>query len=120
MTNLFADIPNHLTEELFETLVSTEGVRIERIVSRGHASPEGFWYDQDTDEWVLLLQGAARLEYENRDAPLEMAPGEYALIPAHTRHRVAWTDPSQVTIWLAVHFPPVRAMNPQIDSAKSA
>lgn len=104
MTNLFADIPNNLPEELFETLVSAQGVRIERIVSHGQASPEGFWYDQDTDEWVLLLRGAARLQFENSDMPLEMEPGGYVLIPAHTRHRVAWTDPSQPTVWLAVHY----------------
>lgn len=102
--NLFAGIPANVPEELFETLVAAQGVRIERIVSHGHASPEGFWYDQDTDEWVLLLRGAARLQFENSDAPLELVPGQYILIPARTRHRVAWTDPAQPTIWLAVHF----------------
>jgi len=102
--NLFAGIPANVPEELFETLVAAQGVRIERIVSHGHASPEGFWYDQDTDEWVLLLRGAARLQFENNDAPLEMVPGQCVLIPARTRHRVAWTDPAQPTIWLAVHF----------------
>lgn len=104
--NLFANLPDNLPEELLDTLVSARGVRIERIVSHGHASPEGFWYDQDTDEWVLLLRGAARLEFQNSDEQLEMAPGECILIPAHTRHRVAWTDPGQPTIWLAVHYGP--------------
>lgn len=107
--NLFADFPANLPEELFETLVSSPDVRIERIVSHGHASPEDFWYDQDTDEWVLLLSGAARLQFENSDTPVEMAPGQYVLIPAHTRHRVAWTDPTQPTIWLAVHYGPERS-----------
>ncbi len=103
INNLFSDIPSDLPEELFETLLTGQGVRIERIVSRGHASPEGFWYDQDTDEWVVLLKGAARLQFENSNTLLEMTPGSHVLIPAHARHRVAWTDPAQPTIWLAVH-----------------
>ena len=93
-----------LPEELFQTLVAANGVRIERIVSHGHASPEGFWYDQEQDEWVLVLQGAAKLRFEDRDEPLDMTPGCHVLIPAHTRHRVDWTDPTQITIWLAVHL----------------
>jgi cupin 2 domain-containing protein len=102
--NLFANITTNLPEELFETLVSSPGVRIERIVSQGHTSPQDYWYDQDTDEWVVLLKGAARLQFENSETPLEMNPGSHILIPAHTRHRVAWTDPTQPAIWLAVHF----------------
>jgi cupin 2 domain-containing protein len=104
LPNLFAGIPENLPEELFETLLAVPGVRIERIVSRGHASPEGFWYDQDMDEWVVLLKGAARLQFQDSDTLLEMSPGTHVLIPAHQKHRVAWTDPTQPTIWLAVHF----------------
>jgi cupin 2 domain-containing protein len=103
LTDLFADIPDDLPEELVETLCRASGVRIERIVSLGHASPEGFWYDQDANEWVLLLKGAARLTLEG-DEPLDLRPGASLEIPAHRRHRVEWTDPTGPTIWLAVHY----------------
>lgn len=103
LTNLFADLPDHLPEELIQTLLSTRSFRIERIVSRGHASPEGFWYDQETHEWVLLLTGAARLTLEGEE-PLELLPGASLNIPAHQRHRVEWTDPAQPTVWLAIHY----------------
>lgn len=102
--NLLANIPHELPEELFETLLSAAGLRIERIVSHGQVSPPGFWYDQDENEWVLLLQGGARLRFENHDEAFEMIPGTCVLIPAHTRHRIDWTDPTQPTIWLAIHY----------------
>jgi len=100
--NLFADIPNDLTEEVFKTLLMAPGVRIERIVSHGHPSPESHWYDQPDHEWVIVLKGAARLEFE--DSLMEMQPGDYISIPAHKKHRVAWTSPGEPTIWLAVHY----------------
>lgn len=105
IANLFTDIPQDLPEELFETLLAAKGVRVERIVSHGQASPADFWYDQSDNEWVLLLQGAARLRFEDREQPFELIPGDHVLIPAHTRHRVDWTDPNRPTIWLAIHFP---------------
>jgi cupin 2 domain-containing protein len=101
--SLFADVPADLPEELFQTLLSTPNLRIERIVSGGHASPEGFWYDQESHEWVLLLRGAARLTFEGGES-VEMLPGAYVSIPAHTRHRVEWTEKTQPTIWLAIHY----------------
>lgn len=101
--DLFAGIPGVLPEELNQTLLESGSMRIERIVSRGHASPEGFWYDQEQNEWVVLLSGRARLRFEGEE-PLELHPGSCVNIPAHTRHRVDWTDPSQPTIWLAVHY----------------
>jgi cupin 2 domain-containing protein len=101
--NLFADIPADLPAELLQTLLSTPEVHIQRIVSRGHASPDGFWYDQDTDEWVLLLKGAARLQFEGQE-PIELAPGDALNIPARRRHRVAWTTPAEPTVWLAIHY----------------
>jgi cupin 2 domain-containing protein len=101
--NVFAGIPADLPEELIQALLSTPSFRIERIVSRGHNSPEGFWYDQETHEWVLLLSGAARLLLEG-DEPLELLPGSIVNIPAHRRHRVEWTDPARPTIWLAIHY----------------
>jgi cupin 2 domain-containing protein len=102
--NLFADLPDQHPEELFQTLVQTPDVRIERIISRGQCTPAGQWYDQDTDEWVLLLQGAASLRIEREEELLQLKPGDAVLLPAHERHRVEWTDPDQNTIWLAVHF----------------
>jgi cupin 2 domain-containing protein len=100
--NLFTNLPQNLPEELLTTLLEASDVRIERIVSQGHSSPEGFWYDQDQAEWVLVLRGAARLEFEDR--LLEMRPGDFVNIPAHKKHRVAWTTPDEPTIWLAVHY----------------
>ena len=102
--NLFADIPRHIPEELFQALLVTDSVRIERIVSKGHVSPPGFWYDQEMHEWVLLLQGAARLQFDGKDETMELTAGASCNIPAHQRHRVAWTDPEATTIWLAVHY----------------
>ncbi len=102
MNNLFAQIPETLREELTETLVSTASVRIERIVSHGQASPEGFWYDQPEHEWVVVLQGAARLQFE--DEQVELRPGDFINIPAHRKHRVDWTTPDEPTIWLAVFY----------------
>src|SRR5689334_15521343 len=92
--NLFVDVPDTLPEELSQTLLSAPGVRVERIVSRGHASPDGFWYDQAEHEWVLLLCGAARLRFEGEEA-VDLVPGSYVNIPARKRHRVEWTHPAQ-------------------------
>ena len=103
MNNLFASIPKQLPEELTELLLETKSVRVERIISHGHASPEDFWYDQDNPEWVVVLKGAARLRLENQEAPMELAPGDFVNIPAHARHRVEWTTPDETTVWLAIH-----------------
>src|SRR3989442_1509385 len=100
--NLFSQIPAALPDELVEVLLTAATVRIERIVSHGHASPSGFWYDQDQHEWVIVLQGAARLRFD--DGIVEMKPGDFVNIPAHQRHRVEWTTPDEPTIWLAVHY----------------
>lgn len=102
MPNLFADIPASLPEELVQTLLNQPNVRIERIVSQGHASSAGFWYDQEQAEFVVLLKGAARLQFE--DGAIDLRAGDFIDIPAHRRHRVDWTDPGQPTIWLAVHY----------------
>src|ERR1700679_4040367 len=102
LTNLLAEIPGDLPDEVFQTLVNTEAVRIERIVSLGHTSPAGHWLDQARCEWVLVLQGAAQLELEG-DPPIDLLPGSCVNIPAHRRHRVTWTAPDEPTIWLAIH-----------------
>lgn len=100
--NLFDDLPTNLAAELTEALLTTSHVRIERIVSHGHASPPEFWYDQDEGEWVAVLAGAARLQFE--DHTVELRPGDCVNIPAHVRHRVDWTAPNEPTVWLAVFY----------------
>lgn len=104
MNNLFAGLPADLPEELVEVLAQHKHFRIERIVSTGHTSPEGFWYDQDDAEWVIVLKGEARLRFEGVEQPLSMKPGDHVAIPAHRRHRVEWTSPNEPTVWLAVFF----------------
>ncbi len=102
--NLLDAIPDDSTQEQVFPLVAGRGTRIEKIVSRGKASPPGFWYDQDLHEWVAVLAGAAGLRLEGEPDILEMRPGDYILIEAHRRHRVEWTAATEPTIWLAVHF----------------
>lgn len=103
MKNLFTDVPDELPDELFETLVKTDVVQIQRIISRGHITLEGDWYDQETNEFVVLLKGAAKLEFmDGRSTTL--GPGDWLQIPAHEKHRVAWTAGDVETVWLAVHY----------------
>ena len=106
--NLFdalpGDWPEDLPEEQFTELLRAGGFRVERIVSRGHCSPEGFWYDQRWHEWVLLLRGSAGVLFEGEAEPVVLRPGSYLNIPAHVRHRVAWTDSREPTVWLAIHY----------------
>ena len=103
MKNLFDPIPGGLAEEFFETLAEAPGLRVERIVSNGQSSPAQGWYDQAGHEFVALLSGAARIEYDDGSA-VELAPGDWLDIPAHRRHRVAWTADNTETVWLAVHY----------------
>jgi cupin 2 domain-containing protein len=104
--NLFAALPDARAEERFEVIGGSGAARVERIVSHGQASPAGFWYDQDEDEWVALLAGRARVEIEGEAAPVELAPGDWLELPAHRRHRVSWTTPEEPTVWLAFFYPP--------------
>lgn len=103
MNNLYDDIPAKLPQEVFTDLLTAGSVRIERILSHGQTSPASDWYDQDEHEWVLVLQGKGELTFENGDC-VRLSAGDYLNIPAHTRHRVSWTDPEQTTIWLAVFY----------------
>ena len=102
--NIFAQIPEQLPEELFDCIIKQDNIVIERIVSNGHISPVGQWYDQAKDEWVILLQGKATLLFEKDNNLISLTPGDYLLIPAHTRHRVEWTQPDFNTVWLAIHL----------------
>lgn len=104
--NLFASLPRGQVEEITENLVVGQGARVERIVSHGQASPDGFWYDQDEDEFVVVLRGRAKLTVEGEQQDLFLGPGDAVYLPAHRRHRVAWTDPTGPTVWLAVFLDP--------------
>jgi cupin 2 domain-containing protein len=104
LKNVFEEIPNDLPDEVIEILAGNQGIRIERIVSRGHASPPGLWYDQNDNEFVLLIQGKSGLLFEGRNEAMVMRPGDYINIPAHCKHRVEWTDTGQHTVWLAIHY----------------
>jgi cupin 2 domain-containing protein len=101
--NLFANVPAGAEGERFDGLLTLPGLKIERIVSTGQSSPLGFWYDQGWTEWVLLLSGAAVVEFEGEAVPRELVPGSYLRIPPNCRHRVAWTSLDEPTVWLAVH-----------------
>ena len=105
--NIFSKIPVSYDKELFETIIESNKFRIERIVSTGQATPAGQWYDQEQDEWVLLLSGNAGLVFQGDSEICVMKSGDYVHIPAHKRHRVEWTDPKQMTIWVAFHYPAV-------------
>lgn len=104
VSNIFSNIPGTIAEEVTESILETRTFRIERIVSHGQTSPGDFWYDQEADEWVMVLKGRAKLLMEGGRVPLELEPGSYLNIPAHKRHRVEWTDPDNETVWLAVHY----------------
>jgi cupin 2 domain-containing protein len=102
--NLYRNIPSDLPEEISECLATGKGARIERIVSKGHHSDPGFWYDQDDHEWVLLVRGEARLRFEEGNRVAHLTEGTYVNIRAHERHRVEWTLEGAETVWLAVFY----------------
>ena len=102
--NLFASLPSDLANEQFDELLRAKNIRIERIVSKGHTSPETGWYDQKEHEWVLVLQGAGTILFAEEDRQVTLHTGDYLHIPAHTKHKVIWTEPEKLTVWLAVHY----------------
>jgi len=102
--NLLSPLPDARGAEAVDTLLTRSAIRIERIVSRGQASPPGFWYDQEEGEWVLLLAGAARLRFADETEPRLLVPGDWLDIAPRRRHRVDWTDPATPTVWLAVFY----------------
>lgn len=102
--NLLDDIPNDIPQEIFQDIVKTDSLRIERIISQGQSSPETGWYDQDENEWVLILQGNAKLLFEKDNQLVELGPGMYVDIKAGVRHKVQWTDPDKPTVWLAIFY----------------
>ena len=103
MGNIYAELPIQLEKELFEELIRTGNVRIERIISKGHTSPEQGWYDQIENEWVVILEGAGVVLFED-GAEVTLHKGDYINIPSHARHKVTWTDPDVLTVWLAIFY----------------
>ncbi|MDF0534013.1 cupin domain-containing protein [Shewanella yunxiaonensis] len=101
--NLFAGLPGQLLNEQFDAILQRPNLRIERILSQGQVTPTGQWYDQDEHEWVLVLQGAGRIQYQD-GTEVVLNRGDSLDIPAHCRHRVSWTEPEQLTVWLAVFY----------------
>ena len=102
--NIFSKTPQNLEkEEFFELLIKNDTVMIEKIISKGQKSPESDWYDQERNEWIIVLKGKAILFFEDKTS-VQLNEGDFINIPAHKKHRVAWTDPDNETIWLAVHY----------------
>ncbi len=104
INNLFANIPANFKEEYFEEILSTEDFFLERIISEGQITPIGTWLCEDTNEWVILLSGSAKIQFKLSGSTLSLHPGDHFTIPAGTYHRVEWTDPNAKTVWLAMHF----------------
>ncbi|WP_294961378.1 cupin domain-containing protein [Sulfurimonas sp.] len=102
-SNIFANIPSEIKEELFEDIISKDGLKIERIISKGHTTDEFEWYNQKSDEWVIVLKGEAILEFEDAE-DIKLQEGDYLNITAGTKHRVSWTIQNQETVWLAIHY----------------
>ena len=102
--NIFSDIQKHVPDEILENILQTDQFKIERIISRGHSTADGKWYDQDKNEWVMVLKGSAGLLFEGNDKAVIMKTGDYINIPAHRKHRVEWTEPEEETIWLAIYY----------------
>ena len=103
MNNIFDAIPENLDTEIFEKLIDVDGVKIERIISKGHSSPDSGWHDQNKNEWVMVLQGGATLSFEDEPS-IKLKAGDFFNINAHKKHKVEWTEPDIETIWLAVHY----------------
>ena len=101
--NIYNQIPDNLSEEVFEVLVQSKDVKIERIISKGHKSPDTGWYDQEQNEWVLVLKGNASICFEN-ETVIKLNVGDYINISAHSKHRVISTSAITETIWLAIHY----------------
>ncbi len=101
--NIFEQIPKDLKDEVFEDIITSDKLTIERIISHGHISPASGWYEQDNSEWVIILQGEAVISFESKE-DVRLKVGDYLQITALERHRVSWTNPNAVTIWLAIHY----------------
>jgi cupin 2 domain-containing protein len=103
MGNLFSSLPADLEREVYEELVRSGNVRIERILSKGHTAPDEGWFDQSENEWVVVLEGSGTILFENGNE-VTLRKGDHITIPSHARHKVTWSDPNEVTVWLAVFY----------------
>jgi cupin 2 domain-containing protein len=104
LNSIYKNTPNNLPDEFVDILAEGKNFRLERIVSKGHTSPKGFWYDQVENEFVLLLKGEAEILFEDDVKPVRLVEGDYINILAQKKHRVEWTDPKIETIWLALFY----------------
>lgn len=102
--NLFIGLPKEIPDELFELLVSTKTLKLERIVSQGQTTPKGKWLESERAEWVILLKGSAKLSFKGKTGVVALKPGDYVNIPPRCAHRVEYTHPKQKTVWLALHY----------------
>ena len=102
--NIFANIPNKIPEEITEILMENKNIRIERIISRGQKSSTDFWYNQDENEWIMVIKGSAKLKIENEPEEITLCMGDYINIPSHLKHRIEWTNPNEETLWLAIFY----------------
>jgi cupin 2 domain-containing protein len=105
LKNIFSSIPDTIDKEIFEDLLQSHSIRIERILSKGQSSPTQGWYDQEEHEWVIVLEGCGIISFED-GRNIKLRKGDYLAIPAHVKHKVKWTDPNLVTIWLAIFYKP--------------
>ena len=104
--NIFSALPKAAPGEIIESILKTDQFTLKRIISTGQATPPEEWYDQDDDEWCILLSGSAGLRFADEAQVVVLKAGDYLHIPAHKRHQVAWTEADQPTVWLALHYPP--------------
>lgn len=105
--NIYEHLPKTSPDEVMTILAGSETLKIKRIVSTGQSTPPGEWYEQEDNEWVIVLMGAAELLFEKdngSDRSMVMNPGDYVMIPAGRRHRVESTSLKETTVWLAVHY----------------
>ena len=103
MNNLLSSLPHKIDSEIFENLVHSDHIKIERILSKGHSSPASGWYDQDENEWILVLKGSGVVVFDDGNK-VTLKKGDYLNIPARKKHKVSWTDPKTVTVWLAIFY----------------
>ncbi len=104
LKNIFKGISGNIHNEVFETILQNDKIKLERIISKGHITPVGKWYDQDFDEWLILLSGKAILSFMDQAENITLIPGDYMLIEAHKKHRVEYTSYDEETIWLTLHI----------------
>jgi cupin 2 domain-containing protein len=103
MKNIFLELPDKIEREVFDDLFKCETLRIERILSQGQSSPISGWYDQEENEWVIVLRGAGNITFAD-GREIQLKKGDYLQIPSHTKHKVSWTDPDEITVWLALFY----------------